>query len=145
MKLRRFSETLTTNGSGVASQLVGGISDPELITGFLYAICYAKDDSNPYDTGFEFIVNLNNDLSSNSYRVSGTPDYGFSTIYFPRAIAHNQSGVEIDIVGTTPYRRLFPLINNPLNISVSDGGASNVGTFHIIILDHFDFAGSTLT
>ena len=142
MKLRRIGQLVTTSGGGSVDQLVGGLSDPYIFTGFLYGISYVKDLVNPYTDGVDFNINV----TDNTFRVWVETNVNASKVVYPRGDAHDQAGDPVYVNSSAEAeQRLHPLINDTITITITSGGASKVGSFYIFVLDHFDFAGGTLT
>ena len=140
MKLRRYEQIVTTDGSGAASIPVGGLSDPESFTGRLYCIAYVKDSVNPYDAGVDFSIYD----STGIFPFWVEPNVNATKAVYPRDNAHDQAGDDIIFTASDAIVKMIPLISEGITIGITNGGASKAGTFHIIILDHFDFAGSSL-
>lgn len=144
MKLRRIEQVVMTDGAGEVRQIVGGASDPYIFTGLLYAISYVKDSGNPYSAGVDFSLQiLPNDGSTESEKlIWEEANVDADAVRFPRIeVTENLQGGSIVQYGTNTIIRMIPVVDERISIYITNGGASNVGTFHIFVLDFFDYAG----
>lgn len=109
-------------------------SDRYGFDGFLIAIGYSASGT-PYDATVDF-----------SFTVPGLDlwvenNITSSRVKYPRFQAHSTDGSLITRnANATPFRQPYLLIDEPITVSITNGGNTKSGNIHILIGKHLDGA-----
>lgn len=124
MYVERHVVDITTDGSGNGTGYSG------VTSGRVLSISYVKDGTTPYSNGVDFAVTAE---ATTEAIWTGT-DVNATTTVYPRAATHSTVGAAAlyAAVGTA-VNDAVAIGADRVKISVSSGGASKVGRFHVII------------
>lgn len=123
MTTRRHVLTVTTDGSGNATAY------SPYLSGRITAIHYVKTD---YATGVDFTITA--DLTGETIWTESNVDATKSCM--PRGATHSNAGVAaLYAAGGTAVNDLIRLSRDRVKIVIGSGGATKVGTFHIVTED----------
>lgn len=123
--MRRFTVTVTTDGSGNATAY-----SPRGINGKIHQIEYVKDGTNPFANGVDFTITG----EATGVNLWTQADVNASAVVAPRAPTHSQAGVaSLYASGGTAVQAAVALANDRVKIAIAQGGATKVGTFHILV------------
>jgi len=120
--MRRFTVTVTTAADGTATAY-----SPRGINGKIHQIEYVKTD---YANGVDFTITG----EATGVNLWTQSDVNASAVVAPRAPTHSQAGVaSLYAAGGTAVQAPIALANDRVKIVIAQGGATKVGTFHILV------------
>lgn len=124
MHVERQDVPVTTDSEGAA------VVYSERVTGRVLAIRYVKPGSGGFDNGVTFDV-----VSEATGEVIWDEDaVNASKSVYPRAQVHTVAGVAAVLdADDTPMRDAIHLANDRVKFTIGSGGATKVGTFHLVI------------
>jgi hypothetical protein len=123
--MRRYKVTVTTAADGTATAY-----SPRL-SGKINQIEYVKDPgANPYAAGVDFTITG----EATGINLWTQADVNASAVVAPRQATHSQAGVaSLYAAGGTAVQACIALANDRVKIVLAQGGATKVGTFHILV------------
>lgn len=127
MGARRFVLDVTTDGSGNA------VAYTPYLSGKITAIHYIKDGgANPFASGVDFAITA----EATGEGIWTENDVNASKSCYPRGPTHSNAGVAaLYASGGVAVNDLIRLSRDRVKISVSSGGATKVGRFHVVVED----------
>lgn len=120
MAVKRHKVTVTTNGSGAATEYSPGIS------GVILAIHYVKGN---FSDGVDFTITS----EETGETIWTESNVNASKSCAPRMATHSTAGVAATYDGTRAVGDRIGLHNDRVSIAVASGGAATTGTFHIVV------------
>ncbi len=119
--IQRIKVTVTTNGSGAATEYTPNVS------GRICQIHYVKTD---FSDGVDFTITA----EATGETIWTQENVNASAIVSPRRPTHDTAGVaSVYAAGGEPVEDKITLGNDRIKIVIAAGGASKVGTFHFLI------------
>jgi hypothetical protein len=124
MFVKRYEVSITVDASGNGT----GYTD-EPVRGFVRAIRYVPDGSNPYDTGVDPTI---------TGEVSGLAIWSMSnmgtvavTVYPRAATVSVANSAALYASGGTAVNDLIPIADERIKVALAQGGNATTGKFHI--------------
>lgn len=124
MAADRQTVTITTDGSGNGSGAVEVLGSAKIDR-----IRYVKHGSTPFDN----TVDISITLESTGESVWVEADVTASKTAAPRQATHTTAGVAATYDGTRAALDKITVVKDRILIAVAQGGASKIGTFHVIL------------
>ena len=122
--MRRYKVPVTTAADGTATAY-----SPR-IAGEIHSIQYVKDGSNGYTNGVDFTVTA----EATGENIWTQNDVNASAVVYPRAATHSQAGVAaLYAASGTGVLARIGVASDRVKIALASGGASKIGTFHILV------------
>lgn len=123
MAIRRFTLTVTTDGSGAATAY------SPYLSGKIRQIDYVKTD---YATGVDFTITA----EATGATIWTQADVNATVTVAPRIATSTNAGVaSLYAAGGTAVNDMIALGRDRVKIVLAQGGATKVGTFHIVVED----------
>ncbi len=103
----------------------------EAIRGFVRAIRYVPDGTNPYDTGAD--VTVTGEVSG--IAITTITNIGTSAVdVYPRAAtASVVNAAALYAAGGAAVNDLIPVADERIKVSIAQGGNTKTGTFHLYV------------
>jgi hypothetical protein len=119
--MRRYKVTVTTAADGSATAYTPRLS------GELHAIEYVKTD---FANGVDFTITS----EATGQQLWAENDVNASAVRYPRAATHSTAGVaSLYAAAGTAVQARPALGNDRVKIVIAAGGATKVGTFHVLV------------
>ena len=122
--MRRFKVSVTTDGSGNA------VAYSPRVTGKIHSIVYVRDGSNFYTNGVDFAITA----EATGQNIWTQNDVNASVEVMPRGPTSSQAGVaSLYAASGTAIQDKIAVSNDRVKFSLSSGGATKVGVFHVLV------------
>lgn len=124
--MRRYSTTVTTDGSGDATAYLSPRT-----SGKIHSIQYVKDGgANPFANGVDFAITA----EATGENVWTETDVNASAVRYPRAPTHSQAGVaSLYAAAGTAVQAPIAIASDRVKVVIAQGGANKVGKFHVMV------------
>lgn len=122
--MRRYPVTVTTAADGTVTAY-----SPRL-SGKIHSVHYVKDGVVGYTDGVDFALTC----EKTGENIWTEANVNASTVRYPRAPTHSQAGVaSLYAASGTAVQDKIGVSTDRVKIVLAQGGASKVGTFHIVV------------
>lgn len=122
--MRRYTVRLTTASDGTVTGYT------PYVNGELHAIHYVKDGANAYTDGVDFTIT--DEATGESLWTEANVNASASR--YPGAATHSNVGAAaLYATSGTPVQRRPGLARTRVKIALAQGGASKVGSFHVLV------------
>ncbi len=128
-KLYTETEVVTTDGDGAATAYIGPRSNGRSLNGRIVNVIYTKHGVTPYSAGVDFAITC----ETTGQTVWTESNVDASKTMAPMQAAHSTAGVALVYAAADPVTVPVCLVNERLKIVVTNGGATKIGTFRIIM------------
>ena len=122
--MKRYKVTAITASDGSV------VAYTPRLSGKIHSVIYVKDGTTPYTNGVDFAITAD----ASGENIWTEADVNASKSCYPRAPTHSQAGVaSLYASGGLAVQAPVALANERVKISLSAGGATKTGVFHVLV------------
>lgn len=130
MRVVRYPVEIVTNSGGFGIAFAQEDGGDAVISGWLRAISYVKDDTDPFADTVDVFVGFDTDADPAAWDEDNVTA---SKVVHPHRIACDQNGEDVNWVGGRPLYIPVLLYQNMIRIYVTGGGDTKRGVFHCYV------------
>lgn len=130
MRVVRYPVEIVTDSSGFGIAFAQDGEDDAIISGWLRAISYVNDDTDPFADTVDFYVGFDYDIDPAAWDEDNVTA---SKVVYPHRVSCDTDGDPVDWVGGSPLYIPVLLYQNVIRIFVLNGGNTKRGVFHCYV------------